>query len=93
MHVAHVELLLPRQGRRAPAAELTHLIAPAVGERQQHVVHVLVLQPFPQWLEQGGLQVGAGMDDAAAVGLIQAPPAVAVAPALVHLAPALGVAA
>ena len=79
MHVAHVELLLPRQGVRAPAAELSHLIAPVVGERQQHVVDVLVLQPLPQRLEEGGLQVGAGMEDAAAVGLIQPPPAVAVA--------------
>ena len=78
MHVAHVELLLPRQGARSPAAEVSHLIAPAVGEGQQHIVDVLSLQPVAQWLEQPRLLVGAGVEDAAAVGLIQAPPAVAV---------------
>ncbi len=31
LHVAQVEFPLARQGRRSPAAELAHLIAPAVG--------------------------------------------------------------
>ena len=79
MHIAHVELLLPRQGSRSPAGQTSHLIAPAVGERQQQVVDVLGLEPVAQRLEQPGLLVGAGVEDAAAVGLIQAPPAVAVA--------------
>ena len=79
MDITHVELHLPRQGRGAPGAQLAHLIAPAVGEWQQHVVDVLTFEPVAQRFEQPGLLVGAGVDDAAAVGLVEPPPAVAVA--------------
>ena len=79
MHIAHVELLLARQGARSPAGQSSHLITPAVGEGQQHIVDVLSLQPVAQGLEQPRLLIGAGMDHAAAVGLIQPPPAIAVA--------------
>jgi len=79
MHVAHVELLLRLQGLATPAAHFSDPLTPVVGEGQQHVVDVLLLHPVAHCLHQSGLAVAALVKGETAVGLIELPPAVAVA--------------